>query len=250
MKSQLAEFGAIIAVGGNDTLSVLTRLLEFQGIRIAVPKTLDNDLMGTDYTLGHWSVVEYLVGAILRARYSTLDHHRFLVVETIGQDAGWVALRAGRAVGADSIIIPEMGVSLPDVVKAIAERPTGLVVLTSSARILGLETPEAEVTAGDGFGNPHYEDRRIGHLLAARIHAEFGFDARCEVLTDSVRGGSTSSFDLLLAQRFANSAINVLSRLGPNKCVMLGLKGYRIEMSVLDQAPGRKFVAAEDILAL
>lgn len=245
IETVLKTYEGIIGVGGNDTLSVLSRLDNYSGARIGIPKTLDNDLGETDFTLGHWSVVDKLVESVISAHNATVDHNRFLVVETIGQDVGWVALRAAKFSGADFAVIPEVKVNIDQILKAVSKKPTGLIIMPASAEIEGLKVKEASATMADGFGSPRYEEREVGKNLAAKIKEILGFDARCIYLGDSVRGGKTCAFDLFLAELFASAAAEGLKE-GKNEIYMVGLRNFKASQVSLKEALKRKFVPKKE----
>lgn len=237
-------YDGLIAIGGNDTLSILARFTRFLNV-IGVPKTLDNDLAETEVCLGHWSVLENLRTAILRTLDSLQDHGRFLVVETIGQDAGWVALRAAEMVGADLVLIPEFPVTLDAILKATEDKPIGLILCTESVQIEGLDVPEATEHPGDSFGTKLFLGRAVGARLASAIAKAHGHEARCETLRDSIRGGPACAYDVHLAYLLAMAARDYLKRDGGPLEVPQGLAvhGLKIETVPAAKMVERHFVS-------
>ena len=213
IKDNLAGLGvdALIAIGGEDTLGVATRLGE-QGLPVVgVPKTIDNDLGATDYTFGFDTAVNIAMEAIDRLHTTAESHHRALIVEVMGRHAGWIALHAGMAGGANVILIPEKPFSLERVCTYVEHRfetrYAPLVVVAEGAR------PEEENLALtdqrlDAFG--HVRLGGIGQMLADAIEKRTGKEARATVLGHIQRGGTPTAYDRVLATRFGVNAIKAV----------------------------------------
>ncbi|SHM40666.1 6-phosphofructokinase [Cryptosporangium aurantiacum] len=211
IRRSLEERGveALIAIGGEDTLGVAKKLTE-EGIPVVgVPKTIDNDLGATDYTFGFDTAVTVAVDAIDRLHTTAESHHRALVVEVMGRHAGWIALHAGLAGGANVILVPELPFDLDDVIKHVESR-----FATQYAPILvvaegAMPQEGAEVLQSgelDAFG--HVRLGGIGQWLASRIEERTGKESRAVVLGHVQRGGSPTPFDRVLATRFGLHAID------------------------------------------
>lgn len=208
--ANLANAGvdALIAIGGEDTLGVATKL-HARGVHvIGVPKTIDNDLNNTDYTFGFDTAVNIAVEAIDRLHTTAESHHRALVVEVMGRHAGWIALHSGLAGGAACILIPEQPFSIEQVCKWVESRfevnYSPIIVIAEGA------IPQAgdmfiKDQQLDAFG--HVKLAGIGEWLANEIEARTGKEARNTVLGHIQRGGTPTAFDRVLATRFGLHAI-------------------------------------------
>jgi 6-phosphofructokinase 1 len=202
---------ALIAIGGEDTLGVATRLHE-QGVNvIGVPKTIDNDLNATDYTFGFDTAVNIAMEAIDRLHTTAESHHRALIVEVMGRHAGWIALHSGLAGGANVILIPEQRFSLERVCAYVESRfqshyaPIIVVAEGAQPEEGEMVTVEKEL---DAFG--HVRLGGIGEWLAQQIEAKTGKEARTTVLGHIQRGGTPTAFDRVLATRFGLHAIDAV----------------------------------------
>ncbi len=202
---------ALIAIGGEDTLGVAARLFE-QGLKvIGVPKTIDNDLGATDYTFGFDTAVNICMEAIDRLHTTAESHHRAMVVEVMGRHAGWIALHAGLAGGANVILIPERPFEIDKVVAYVESRfqarYAAMVVVAEGAHqaTTDLELADQEL---DSFG--HVRLGGIGQRLADEIERRTGNEARCAVLGHIQRGGTPTAYDRVLATRFGVHAIDAV----------------------------------------
>jgi phosphofructokinase-like protein len=200
---------ALIAIGGEDTLGVATRLGELGVNVVGVPKTIDNDLNATDYTFGFDTAVNIAMEAIDRLHTTAESHHRALIVEVMGRHAGWIALHAGLAGGANVILIPEQPFSVERVCAYVESRFQShyapIIVVAEGATPDGGEN--ATVDKGtDAFG--HARLGGIGEWLAGEIEKRTGKEARTTVLGHIQRGGTPSAFDRVLATRFGLHAVD------------------------------------------
>jgi len=200
---------ALVAIGGEDTLGVATKLHEAGVNVVGVPKTIDNDLNATDYTFGFDTAVNIAMEAIDRLHTTAESHHRALIVEVMGRHAGWIALHAGMAGGANVILIPEQPFSLDRVCAYVESRFEShyapILVVAEGATPDGGEAAVLEKGL-DAFG--HVRLGGIGEWLAAQIEQRTGKEARTTVLGHIQRGGTPSAFDRVLATRFGLNAVD------------------------------------------
>jgi ATP-dependent phosphofructokinase / diphosphate-dependent phosphofructokinase len=200
---------ALIAIGGEDTLGVATRLGEMGVNVVGVPKTIDNDLNATDYTFGFDTAVNIAMEAIDRLHTTAESHHRALIVEVMGRHAGWIALHAGLAGGANVILIPEQPFSLARVCAYVESRFQShyapILVVAEGATSDGGENTTLDKGL-DAFGHVRLGD--IGEWLAGEIEKQTGKEARTTVLGHIQRGGTPSAFDRVLATRFGLHAVD------------------------------------------
>lgn len=214
IKDTLAAHGcdALIAIGGEDTLGVATRLADLGVAVVGVPKTIDNDLSGTDFTFGFDTAVNVATDAIDRLHTTAESHHRVLVVEVMGRHAGWIALHSGLAGGANVILIPERPFDIDKVCAQVesrfATRFAPIVVVSEGA--VPAEGGSMTLVSGekDSFG--HVRLGGIGDRLASEIEHRTGKEARAVVLGHVQRGGSPTAFDRWLATRFGLHAIQAV----------------------------------------
>jgi ATP-dependent phosphofructokinase / diphosphate-dependent phosphofructokinase len=220
----------LIAIGGDDTLSVAQKLHQ-KGVQVVgVPKTIDNDLAGTDFTFGFDTAVNIATGAIDRVHTTAEAHNRVIVVEVMGRDAGWIALYSGIAGGADVILIPEQPFDVVKVAESIKQRHLrgryfSIVVAAEGAKFAGgnLATQDGGAKL-DEFG--HLRLGGIGNALAQEIEKRTGYETRSVVLGHIQRGGSPSAFDRVLATRYGLGAIDMVHRGEFGK--MAALRGNKI----------------------
>ena len=230
---------ALIAIGGEDTLGVATRLVK-EGVRIVgVPKTIDNDLSMTDYTFGFDTAVNIAMEAIDRLHTTAESHHRVMVAEVMGRHAGWIATCAGIAGGADMILIPEEAIDLEAVCASLRKRHArgkdfSVVVVAEGAHFK--ETADVcSEGALDEFG--HARLGGIGHMLGGLIEQRTGYETRVTVLGHLQRGGSPTAFDRVLGTRFGVKAVELVleGRFGH----MVSLQGNRIVGVDIAQGTGQ-----------
>jgi ATP-dependent phosphofructokinase / diphosphate-dependent phosphofructokinase len=231
-----AGVDALIPIGGEDTLGVALRLCR-EGIPIVgVPKTIDNDLAGTDVTFGFQTAVQIVTDAIDRLHTTAESHNRVIVVEVMGRHAGWIATHSGLAGGADAILVPERPFDVDEVCAHLRRRHErgrsfSIVVVAEGAtpREGTLQTLAGSDT--DAFG--HARLGGIGVLLEREIEARTGFETRVTILGHVQRGGTPVAFDRVLATRFGVAALEAVAagRFG----TMVALRGSEIvEMNLAD----------------
>jgi ATP-dependent phosphofructokinase / diphosphate-dependent phosphofructokinase len=213
IKDNLAGLGvdALIAIGGEDTLGAATKLYA-EGVNVVgVPKTIDNDLGATDYTFGFDTAVNIAMEAIDRLHTTAESHHRALIVEVMGRHAGWIALHAGLAGGANVILIPEKPFSIEQVCKYVEHRfqtRYSPIVVVAEGATPAEEEFSREDQGVDSFGHARLANRGIGQLLADQIEQRTGKEARTTVLGHIQRGGTPTAFDRMLATRFGLHAVD------------------------------------------
>lgn len=241
IKDNLAkeEVDALIAIGGEDTLGVAARLSEEYGIAcVGVPKTIDNDLSATDYTFGFDTAVNIATEAIDRLHTTAESHMRVLVVEVMGRHAGWIALHAGLAGGANVILVPEQRFDVDQVCAWVESRfkirYAPIVVVAEGAMPKDGEAVLKDDSL-DSFG--HVRLSGIGEWLAKQIERRTGKEARTTVLGHVQRGGTPSAFDRWLATRFGLHAIDAVHE--GDFGTMVALRGTRIVRVPLAEATAR-----------
>ncbi|KUJ54488.1 6-phosphofructokinase [Streptomyces albus subsp. albus] len=233
------EVDALIAIGGEDTLGVAARLSGEYGIRcVGVPKTIDNDLSATDYTFGFDTAVNIATEAIDRLHTTAESHMRVLVVEVMGRHAGWIALHAGLAGGANAILIPEQRFDIDQICGWVESRfkirYAPVVVVAEGAMPKGGEAVLKDASL-DSFG--HVRLSGIGEWLAKEIERRTGKEARTTVLGHVQRGGTPSAFDRWLATRFGLHAIDAVrdGEFG----TMVALRGTQVLRVPLEEATAK-----------
>jgi ATP-dependent phosphofructokinase / diphosphate-dependent phosphofructokinase len=239
IKKNLVDLGidALIAIGGEDTLGVANKL-HAEGVHVVgVPKTIDNDLNATDYTFGFDTAVNIAMEAIDRLHTTAESHHRALIVEVMGRHAGWIALHAGVAGGANVILIPEQPFDIEKVCEYIEHRfqtrysPIVVVAEGAVPKEGTMATKEGEL---DAFG--HVRLQGIGQRLEQEIESRTGKEARHTVLGHIQRGGTPTAFDRVLATRFGLGAIDAVHSGQWGK--MAALRGTDIVLAPLEEAVG------------
>jgi len=240
---------ALIAIGGDDTLSAARELARRGGKVVGVPKTMDNDVNGTDWTFGFHSAVDVAVDALERLRDTASSHHRAIVLEVMGRHAGWVALATGLAAGADATLVPEEPYDetalLDRVRRAVAARGYALVVASEGVDL----GPRRGSTGGqDEFGHELLREREVGAEVARRIQAATKVETRSAQIGHIQRGGPPELFDRILATRLGAGAVDLAlaGRFGE----VAVLAGPVVHGIPLDQAVGTPKVVTPDWLDL
>ncbi len=202
---------ALVAIGGEDTLGVATKLSDLGVNVVGVPKTIDNDLSGTDFTFGFDTAVNIAMEAIDRLHTTAESHHRVLVVEVMGRNAGWIALHSGLAAGANIILIPERPFDIERVCAQVESRfamQYSPIIVVAEGAVPRNGAGELVTTDVDAFG--HVRLGGIGDRLAKEIERRTGKEARAVVLGHIQRGGTPTAFDRWLATRFGLHAIEAV----------------------------------------
>jgi len=236
---------SLIAVGGEDTLGVAARLIA-DGIPniVGVPKTIDNDLSCTDYTFGFDTAVNIAMECIDRLHTTAESHHRIIVVEVMGRHAGWIAIEAGIAGGADVILVPEIPIDMEEVCSLIQRRHSrgktfSIVVVAEGAKFKeGTIVVQEEKV--DEFG--HVRLGGIGEIVAKEIEKRTGYETRISVLGHIQRGGSPTAFDRMLGTRFGIKAVELIKEkkfgrmvaLSGNKIIDVDIRKATKELKTID----------------
>ena len=251
IKDNLASHGcdALIAIGGEDTLGVATKLADLGVNVVGVPKTIDNDLSGTDFTFGFDTAVNIATEAIDRLHTTAESHHRVLVVEVMGRHAGWIALHSGLAGGANIILIPERPFDIDKVCEQVESRFatefSPIIVVSEGA--VPADGGSMTLASGekDAFG--HVRLGGIGDRLAHEIEQRTGKEARAVVLGHVQRGGTPTAFDRWLATRFGLHAIAAVHEGAYG--TMMALRGTDIVRVPLAEGTGELKVVRPELYA-
>lgn len=218
VQANVRAFGidALVVIGGQDTLWVAAELQDDWPKVVGVPKTLDNNLEGSDYCIGHSTAVSVVAEALDRLHTTASAHHRVMVVEVMGRDAGWVAVNGGLAGGADLIVIPEVPTDMDAICSHIqARRARGnefsIIVVSESAQIDGLSDEDVDLGKPDPFGHLKLDRRNIGERLSSAIEAKIGVETRFIVLGYLQRGGAPTAEDRILATRLGVAAVDYVA---------------------------------------
>lgn len=223
-----SSLDALVVIGGDGTLSIADDFAELGVPVVGVPKTIDNDLGSTDQTFGFDTAVGICTEAIDRIHTTAESHHRVMVVEVMGRDAGWIALHAGMASGGDVILIPEISFTYASVGRAVQERrergkPFSIIVVAEGAAPEGGEQVHYR-TVSTGF-----EKKRlggVGHTVGMELERLVGLESRTTILGHVQRGGTPSSLDRILATRFGVCAARQV--LAGNFRTMAALRGASV----------------------
>jgi phosphofructokinase-like protein len=227
---------ALIPIGGEDTLGVARRLAD-DGINVVgVPKTIDNDLAGTDFTFGFQTAVQIATDAIDRIHTTAESHNRVMVIEVMGRHAGWIAVYSGMAGGADVILVPERPFDIDEVCEHIRRRHAhgrtfSVVVVAEGA------TPKGGDVVSEHQGTDAFGHVRLGGIavqLEKEIEERTGFESRMTILGHVQRGGTPLAYDRVLGTRFGVAAAEAVTDGDFGK--MVALRGPLIERVPLDEA--------------
>ncbi|HVJ98800.1 MAG TPA: 6-phosphofructokinase [Acidimicrobiia bacterium] len=242
---------ALITIGGEDTLGVANKL-DADGVRVVgVPKTIDNDLNGTDFTFGFHTAVQIATDAIDRLHTTAESHDRVMVVEVMGRHAGWIATYAGMAGGADIILIPEEPFDIDDICDRLTHRhqrgASFSIVVAAEGAMPKEGTMELQAGELDEFG--HVRLGGIGQRVADAIEERTGFEARMTALGHVLRGGTPTAYDRVIATRFGIEAMDAVHQGDFGKMVALqGTNVVRIPIeegvTQLKTVDGRLFETA------
>jgi phosphofructokinase-like protein len=244
------KLDAMITIGGDDTQGVANALIE-KGIKIVgVPKTIDNDLSGTDACFGFDTAVSIATEAIDRLHSTAEAHNRVIVCEVMGRDAGWIAITSGIAGGADVIFVPEKPIDIDAAVKILKDRHDhgklfSIVVVAEGAKIPGAE----QATLGskvDAFG--HARLAGIGQAVAELIEQKTGYETRSVNLGHTQRGGTPTAYDRMLATRYGSEAIDLVHQGNFGRLVVL--RGTEITHIPLADAIAKTRTIGDDLISL
>jgi ATP-dependent phosphofructokinase / diphosphate-dependent phosphofructokinase len=245
-----ADLGALVAIGGEDTLGVAARLHEEREFPVVgVPKTIDNDLSATDYTFGFDTAVWIATEAIDRLHTTAESHNRVMVVEVMGRHTGWIAVMSGIAGGADVILIPELPISLDEACDDIRRRHErgkdfSIVVVSEGYELEGA----SDMGELDQFGHVRLSERGVGAALAREIEERTGFETRVTVLGHVQRGGSPTPRDRVLATRYGLKAADLVETRQWGR--MAALRGDEIVDVALKEATSELKTVPDDWYAV
>jgi phosphofructokinase-like protein len=235
-----AGIGAVVAIGGDDTLSVAYKMGEFGLKCVGVPKTIDNDLAGTDFTFGFNTAVSIATEALDRLHTTAETHQRVMILEVMGRYTGWIALEAGLAGGADAILIPEKSFDIEEVCKYIKRRQKrgrnfSIIVVAEGAKPKGGQEIVYSESV-DEFG--HIRLGGVGYYLGKEIEKCMGIETRVVVLGHIQRGGSPTAFDRILATQFGIGAIDLVHERKFGR--MVAIKGNKMVSVPLKDVIGKR----------
>ncbi|WP_321508520.1 ATP-dependent 6-phosphofructokinase [uncultured Methanoregula sp.] len=228
---------ALVVIGGDGTLSA-ARDVALQGINlVGVPKTIDNDISGTDVTFGFDTAVSTVTEAIDRLHTTAESHHRIIVVEVMGRNVGWIALTAGIAGGADAILIPEVHFTLEEVCEKLRARSEAgkkfsIVVIAEGAHREDIGVPPVPESDRDECGHEKFVG--VGNMLGKELERCLGVETRVTTLGHVQRGGSPTAYDRVLATRFGVAAVDLIHAGDFGK--MVALQSNRITAITIDSA--------------
>jgi len=239
------EIDGLVVIGGDGTLTIANALYK-KGVNIVgVPKTIDNDISATDYTFGFQTAVNTATNAIDKLHTTAESHHRVMIVELMGRDAGWIALSAGIAGGADIILIPEIPFSIDRIIEKINDRRKkgslfSIIVVSEGA--YAIDSKPITHNTKDIGELPRLGG--IGYYIENQLNKETDLVIRTTVLGHLQRGGSPSSFDRILASRMGVEAANLIAQKKFGH--MVALKGNEIVAETLEKAIGNKKYVNKD----
>lgn len=213
-----ADFDAIIGIGGEGSMHIAHLAYEEGVNMIGIPKTIDNDIYGTDYTFGFDTAVNIATEAVDRLHSTAESHHRVMIVEVMGRNAGWIAVYAGIAGGADAVLIPERKFKIDDIADVIKNRYTrgklfSIIVVAEGANIDYSDIKFADHSMKGKSKKDDFGRERLGgicHMLADEIEHRSGFETRATILGYVQRGGMPTAFDRILGTRFGVYAVNMI----------------------------------------
>ena len=240
---------ALIVIGGDGSLAISAKFNALGLPIVAVPKTIDNDIPGTERTFGFDTAVGIAGEALDRLHTTAESHHRVMILEVMGRYAGWIALHAGLAGGADCILIPEIPYQLESVLAKIEQRRQvgkrfSLIVVAEGAKPLDGEITVARIVEGS-----HEKIRLggVGEKLAREIESLTGFESRCTVLGHVQRGGTPTAFDRVLCTRYGVAAAECLLQ-GVSGCMVALRQNRIIRLPIVDIAGRSRQIEADDEL--
>ena len=249
IRAAQAESGldAVIAVGGEHTMDITRRLYEELGLpAVGIPKTIDNDVVGTDFTFGFDTAVQVATDALDRLHTTAQSHDRIMVVEVMGRNVGWIAMHAGIAGGADGIVIPELTLTVEELAENVARRHErgknfSIVVVAEGAELAFASGERRRVQASaatDEYGYPQLGG--IGTALATELARATGYEVRVTTLGHVQRGGTPTSTDRILATRYGIQAAEMV--IAGETGRMAALHGKEMTSVPLEEVRGIKHV--------
>ena len=242
-----ARLDALIAVGGEHTMGITRRLHdELDLAAVGVPKTIDNDVVGTDFTFGFDTAVQVATDALDRLHTTAQSHDRIMIVEVMGRNVGWIAIHAGLAGGADGIVIPELTLTVEELAATVERRHErgknfSIIVVAEGAELAfagGERRTVRSSAATDEYGYPQLGG--IGTALASELARATGYEARVTTLGHVQRGGTPTSTDRILATRYGIQAAEMV--LAGETGRMAALHGNEMTSVLLADVRGLKHV--------
>jgi ATP-dependent phosphofructokinase / diphosphate-dependent phosphofructokinase len=245
------QLDALIAIGGDDTQSVTNALIQAGVPGVGVPKTIDNDLNGTDVCFGFDTAVMIATEAVDRLHTTAASHERVIVCEVMGRDAGWIALTAGVAGGAHVVLVPEKPIDLDHTCAILKKnyengKKYGIVVVAEGAKLPDTGTQATKGAKVDSFG--HARLSGIGEALAEEIEKKTGYETRSVNLGHTQRGGTPTAYDRMLATRYGLAAIDLVHQGKFGRLVVL--HGTRIEDIPLAEAIAKNRTLDDSFLSI
>jgi phosphofructokinase-like protein len=228
---------ALIPIGGEDTLGVARRLVDDGIPVVGVPKTIDNDLNGTDFTFGFQTAVQIATDAIDRLHTTAESHNRVIIVEVMGRHAGWIAAYSGIGGGADVILVPERPFDIDDVCSRIKRRHSGGSTFSIVVVAEGATPKDGDIVSEFGGATDQFGHVRLGGIAVAlekAIEERTGYESRMTILGHVQRGGTPVAYDRVLGTRFGVAAIDAVTDGDFGK--MVALRGTDIVRVPLDEA--------------
>jgi phosphofructokinase-like protein len=227
---QEADIDALVVIGGGGTLSAAYEISEKGIPLVGIPKTIDNDICGTDFAVGFDTAVSIVTEAIDRLHTTAESHHRIIVVEVMGRNAGWIAMMSGMAGGADVILIPEIRFTIDEVCRNLIARYKegkrfSIVVVAEGTHHVDITDEAVPECNRDACGHEKFVG--VGNLLGKELESRLGIETRVTVPGHVQRGGTPTAFDRVLATRFGLSAVGQI--VAGNTGCMMSLQGTRIE---------------------
>jgi phosphofructokinase-like protein len=239
IQNNIKKYGihALVVIGGDGTLSAARDMAQRGISLVGIPKTIDNDISGTDTTFGFDTAVSTVTEAIDRLHTTAESHHRIIVVEVMGRNVGWIAVMAGIAGGADEILIPEVHFTLDEVCKNLKARydsgkKFSIVVIAEGAHEKDLGLPTIPENQRDECGHEKFVG--VGNILGRELERRLGIETRVTILGHVQRGGSPTAFDRILATRFGVAAVQLVQAGEFGK--MVAIQGNRITSIPLESA--------------
>jgi len=239
IRHNIKKYGiyALVVIGGNGTLSAAWDVAQLGIPLVGIPKTIDNDISGTDVTFGFDTAVATVTEAIDRLHTTAESHHRIIVVEVMGRNVGWIALKAGIAGGADEILIPEVHFTLEDVCQKLqaryqAGKKFSIVVIAEGVHWEDIGVPAVPEHDRNECGHEKFVG--VGNILGKELERRLGIETRVTILGHVQRGGSPTAYDRVLATRFGVAAVELVRAGDFGK--MVALQGDRITSIPLESA--------------
>jgi phosphofructokinase-like protein len=236
---QTLGLDAIVCIGGDGTLTIARDLFRLGVPVVGIPKTIDNDISGTELTFGFNTAITTATDALDKLHTTAESHHRVMVIEVMGRGAGWIALEAGIAGGADVILIPEIPFSMDKVVRKMKQRELmgsrfSILVAAEGAKLENGQMMVVE-KATEGYATDRLGG--IGNWVAHEIHAATGIETRCTVLGHLQRGGSPTTFDRILGTQFGVAGVDLVAQ--EKFGWMVCLKDGEISSVPIEEAVGK-----------